>query len=54
MAEFLLDSKPGSEFSQASSHDVTIAAVAIAHRLTLLTDNKKHFPMSELSMQPLP
>jgi hypothetical protein len=28
--------------------------VAIAHRLSLLTDNKKHFPMSELSMQPLP
>ena len=34
--------------------DDTIAAVAIAHRLTLLTDNKKHFPMPELSMQPLP
>jgi predicted nucleic acid-binding protein len=34
--------------------DVTIAAVAIARRLTLLTDNKKHFPMSELSMRPLP
>jgi len=34
--------------------DVTIAELAIAHRLTLLTDNKKHFPMPELSMQPLP
>ncbi len=34
--------------------DVTIAAVAIAHRLTLLTDNKKYFPMPELSMQSLP
>jgi predicted nucleic acid-binding protein len=34
--------------------DVTIAAVALAHRLTLLTDNKKHFPMTELSLLPLP
>ena len=34
--------------------DVTIAAVAIAHRLTLLTDNKRHFPMPELLLQPLP
>jgi predicted nucleic acid-binding protein len=34
--------------------DVTIAAVAVAHRLTLLTDNKRHFPMSELLTQPLP
>jgi predicted nucleic acid-binding protein len=34
--------------------DVTIAAVAIARRLTLLTDNKRHFPMSELLTQPLP
>jgi predicted nucleic acid-binding protein len=37
-----------------SQPDVTIATVAIAHRLTLLTDNKKHFLMPELSMQPLP
>jgi len=34
--------------------DVTIAAVAITHRLTLLTDNRKHFPMPELLLQPLP
>jgi predicted nucleic acid-binding protein len=34
--------------------DVTIAAVALAHGLTLLTDNKKHFPMPELSLRPLP
>jgi predicted nucleic acid-binding protein len=34
--------------------DVTIAAVALAHRLILLTDNKKHFPMPELLLQALP
>ena len=34
--------------------DVTIAAVAIEHRLILLTDNKRHFPMPELLSQPLP
>src|SRR4029077_13791570 len=34
--------------------DVTIAAVALAHRLILLTDNKKHFPMPGLLLQPLP
>lgn len=34
--------------------DATIAAVAIAHQLTLLTDNVKDFPMKELSLYPLP
>ena len=34
--------------------DVTIAAVALAHSLTLVTDNWKHFPMSELQFLPLP
>jgi predicted nucleic acid-binding protein len=34
--------------------DVTIAAVAIHHHLTLLTDNLKHYPMKELSLYPLP
>jgi predicted nucleic acid-binding protein len=34
--------------------DVIIAAVAIHHELTLLTDNVKDFPMEHLSMQPLP
>jgi predicted nucleic acid-binding protein len=34
--------------------DVTIAAVAIAHGLPLVTDNVKHFPMSELEIVPLP
>jgi predicted nucleic acid-binding protein len=34
--------------------DVTIAAVALHHQLTLLTDNVKHYPMKELSLFPLP
>ena len=34
--------------------DATIAAVAIHHGLVLLTDNRRHFPMPELSMRPLP
>jgi predicted nucleic acid-binding protein len=28
--------------------DITIAAVALAYDLTLVTDNRKHFPMPEL------
>lgn len=34
--------------------DATIAAVAISHDLTLLTDNLKAFPMKELALHPLP
>ena len=34
--------------------DVTIAAVALAHQVPLLTDNRKHFPMPELQLIPLP
>ncbi len=34
--------------------DVTIAAVAIHHQLTLITDNLKHHPMKELNIYPLP
>lgn len=34
--------------------DATIAAVAIAYELTLLTDNVKDFPMRELRLYPLP
>jgi predicted nucleic acid-binding protein len=30
--------------------DVTIAAVALEHNLTLLTDNSRHFPMPELRL----
>jgi predicted nucleic acid-binding protein len=34
--------------------DVLIAAVALEHGLTLATDNRKHFPMPELKILPLP
>jgi len=34
--------------------DVTIAAIAIANRLPLLSDNRKHFPMPEIELLPLP
>jgi predicted nucleic acid-binding protein len=34
--------------------DVTIAAVALSNHLPLLTDNRKHFPMPELHLFPLP
>jgi predicted nucleic acid-binding protein len=34
--------------------DVIIAATAIANSLTLLTDNRKHFPMPEAELYPLP
>src|SRR5260370_42686580 len=30
--------------------DVTIAAVALTHKLVLVTDNRKHFPMPELQI----
>lgn len=33
--------------------DTTIAAVAIAHDLSLLTDNVKDFPMKNLTLYPL-
>ena len=34
--------------------DVTIAAVALSHSLTLVIDNRKHFPMPELQFLPPP
>ncbi|MGH9532880.1 MAG: type II toxin-antitoxin system VapC family toxin [Terriglobales bacterium] len=34
--------------------DATIAAVALANRLVLLTDNTRHFPMPDLQLEPLP
>lgn len=34
--------------------DATIAAVALVHELTLMTDNIKDFPMKELTLYPLP
>lgn len=33
--------------------DVTIAAVVLANDLTLVTDNRKHFPMPGLLLSPL-
>lgn len=33
---------------------VTIAAVALTNRVALLTDNRKHFPMPDLHLLPLP
>ena len=33
--------------------DATIAAVALHHQLTLITDNLKHYPMKELPLYPL-
>ena len=34
--------------------DVTIAALALYNRHTLITDNVKHYPMPELDLYPLP
>lgn len=34
--------------------DLTIAAVALSNEAPLLTDNRKHFPMPELQLLPLP
>jgi predicted nucleic acid-binding protein len=34
--------------------DITIAAVALEHHLTLVTDNHKHFPVPDLQILALP
>ncbi len=34
--------------------DLIIAATALAHNLVLMTDNRKHFPMPQLALYPLP
>jgi predicted nucleic acid-binding protein len=34
--------------------DASIAAVALDQRLTLITDNLKHYPMKDLELYPLP
>lgn len=34
--------------------DATIAAVALYHELSLVTDNLKHYPMKDLDLYPLP
>jgi predicted nucleic acid-binding protein len=36
-----------------SVSDVTIAAVALTHGLSLMTDNLKHYPMPQLQLYPL-
>jgi predicted nucleic acid-binding protein len=41
------------EVRTLSLADATIAAVALHHRLILLTDNEKHFPMPEIMRHPL-
>jgi predicted nucleic acid-binding protein len=33
--------------------DATLAAVALHHGCTFVTDNRKHFPMKDLSLYPL-
>ena len=33
--------------------DATIAAVALAYQLTLITDNSRHYPMKDLRLYPL-
>ena len=37
-----------------SAPDVVIAATALVHRLVLMTDNRKDFPMPQLALYPLP
>ncbi|MGA2879889.1 MAG: PIN domain-containing protein [Bryobacteraceae bacterium] len=34
--------------------DLIIAATALAHNLVLMTDNRKDFPMGQLTLYPLP
>jgi predicted nucleic acid-binding protein len=34
--------------------DLIIAATALAHNIMLMTDNRKHFPMTQLALYPLP
>jgi len=40
--------------STISLADATVAAVALAGQLVLLTDNRKHIPMPELTFYDLP
>ncbi len=40
--------------STLSLPDVLIAATVLEHGLTLITDNRRHFPMPGLSIYPLP
>lgn len=47
-----LKQKYSQEGITLSLADTLIAAVAITQKLTLITDNPKHFPMSEISLYP--
>lgn len=44
----------GSQGVTLSLADTLIAATALEHGLTLITDNRKHFPMPELSFHSFP
>jgi predicted nucleic acid-binding protein len=50
----LLKRDCGRKGTMLSVADTIIAAVAIVHELTLMTDNVKDFPMKDLSLYPLP
>ncbi len=44
----------GKDGTTLSLTDTLIAAVALHHQLPLLTDNRKHYPMPEITLYPLP
>lgn len=44
----------GKKGTTLSVTETLIAAVAIQHQLSLITDNTKDFPMKELNLYPLP
>ena len=50
----LLKNEWGKRGRTLSVPDTLIAATALAHRLVLMTDNRKDFPMPELALYPLP
>lgn len=50
----LLKNEWGRQDRTISATDVLIAATALAHKLMLMTDNRKDFPMTELAFYPLP
>jgi hypothetical protein len=50
----LLKRDYGKRGTTLAATDVTVAAVALHHRLALMTDNLKHYPMKELQLYPLP
>ncbi len=50
----LLKRDYSSKGTTLAATDATIAAVAIYHQITLITDNVKHYPMKELNLYALP